>query len=127
MAAIIDKIDYLGTVYDIADSDARADLLTKATVPDGGTDGQVMIKDGAGFTWGDPTDNSIVKFGSFSAGATSCAISISLPSTDDYIFKAYSVNPLTVTSYSSTSTQVTVNFNKQTNAGELCLVARKVN
>lgn len=129
MAAIIDKINYLGTEYDIADSEARTNLASKATVPEGGADGQVMLKDGDGFKWGLPGVGSedIVAYGSYSAGATSCAVPIDIPNTDNYTVHVYtSDSNLRVKSIDKTTTQVIVNFYKQSASGSLCVVARKV-
>lgn len=125
--AIIDSLDYLGTTYDIADADARAALDDKLTVPEGGADGQLLLKNGAGFEWSDPYfDDSIVAFGTYEAGDTSCVIAVALPGDNNYTLQVLATTKLTVVSRSRTSTQVTVRFNKQTEAGEICLVARKV-
>ena len=98
--AIIDTIDYLGTIYEIADTKTRNDMSN--------------------------IESAITGIGTFNPGDSSCIVAMSLSSTDNYIIQIGSTVPLTVLSVSHTSTQVTVNINKQSSAGEICVVARKV-
>ena len=98
--AIIDTIDYLGTVYEIADTKTRNDISN--------------------------IEDAITGTGTFNPGDSSCIVAMNLSSTDNYIIQIGSTVPLTVLSVSHTSTQVTVNINKQSSAGEICVVARKV-
>lgn len=98
--AIIDTIDYLGTVYEIADTKTRNDVSS--------------------------IESAITGIGTFNPGDSSCTVAMNLSSTDNYIIQIGSTIPLTVLSVSHTSTQVTVNINKQSSAGEICVVARKV-
>lgn len=120
--ATIDKIDYLGTIYDLSDANAIKKL-------DGGEDGQVMVKKGDVFEWADKGGGStdIVGFGSYTADATSCVVAMSIPNTSNYVIKTYSSSTgLIVSSVAVTSTQVQLRFNKQSTGGEICVVARKV-
>lgn len=98
--AIIDTIDYLGTIYEIADTKARNDVSN--------------------------IEDAVTGTGTFNPGDSSCTVAMNLSSTDNYIIQIGSTVPLTVLSVSHTSTQVTVNINKQSSAGEICVVARKV-